>query len=132
MEIHYKIIGIILIILAIIHFVFPKFFDWKEELKPLSLINRQMMYVHTFFIAFVVFLMGILCLISSNELINTQLGKTISLGLGLFWTIRFIFQFLVYSPKLWKGKYFESIVHIAFSILWLYLSVVFLKVGLSL
>jgi len=125
MQIHFKIIGVLLITLACIHIVFPKYFNWKEELKSLSLINRQMMTVHTFFIALVVFLMGLLCVTSSTELVETTLGKSISFGLGVFWTIRLCFQLFVYSPKLWKGKKFETIVHILFIGLWMYLCIIF-------
>ena len=126
MEIHYKIIGVLLMALALVHVIFPKYFKWKEELKSLSLINRQMMTVHTFFIALVVFLMGLLCLTSTTDLIETKLGKTISLGLGIFWSTRLFIQFFGYSTELWKGKTFETIVHILFSLVWTYLSVVFL------
>lgn len=126
MVIHFKIIGGLLIILALVHVIFPKYFNWKEELKSLSLINRQMMTVHTFFIALVVFLMGLLCLTSATELIETKLGKTITFGLGIFWSTRLFIQFFGYSTELWKGKTFETLVHISFSLLWTYLSVVFL------
>jgi len=126
MEIHFKIIGVLLIALSLVHIVFPKYLNWDKELKSLSLINRQMMTVHTFFIALTVFLMGLLCLTSSAELIETNLGKKISLGLGLFWTVRLFIQFFGYSTDLWKGKKFETFMHIVFSILWTYLSVVFL------
>ena len=126
MYIHIKIIGFLLIALALVHIIFPKYFNWNKELKSLSLINRQMMTVHTFFIAFTVFLMGLLCLTSSNELIETNLGKKISLGLGVFWTIRLFIQLFVYSSDLWKGKKFETIIHILFSIFWIYFSSIFL------
>jgi hypothetical protein len=125
MEIHLKIIGFLLVLLALVHVIFPKYFNWKEEFKSLSLINRQMMTVHTFFIALIVFLMGLLCLTSTTELIETRLGKTISLGLGLFWTARLFIQFFVYSRELWKGKTFETLIHILFSGLWIYLSIIF-------
>jgi hypothetical protein len=125
MEIHFKIIGFLLMSLALVHIIFPKYFNWKEELKSLSLINKQMMTIHTFFIALVVFLMGLLCLTSATELIETRLGKTISLGLGIFWSLRLIIQFFGYSTKLWKGKPFETIIHILFSGLWIYLSIIF-------
>lgn len=128
MEIHFKIIGVLLIALALVHIVFPKYFNWDKELKSLSLINRQMMTVHTFFIALIVFLMGLLCLTSSSELIETNLGKRISLGLGIFWVVRLCFQFFVYSPELWKGKKFETFMHIIFSLLWAYLSIIFLTI----
>ncbi|MFN7424474.1 MAG: hypothetical protein ACK5QP_13865, partial [Chitinophagales bacterium] len=86
MEIHFKIIGVLLITLALVHIIFPKYFNWEEELKSLSLINRQMMTVHTFFIALTVFLMGLLCLTSAYDLIETNIGKKITFGLGIFWT----------------------------------------------
>ncbi|MFZ1676505.1 MAG: hypothetical protein WAT91_04475, partial [Saprospiraceae bacterium] len=80
MELHLKIIGLLLIVLAFIHIIFPKYFKWKQELSTLSIMNRQMMYVHSFFIAFTVFLMGVLCLTSVTDLIHTTLGRRISLG----------------------------------------------------
>jgi hypothetical protein len=130
MEIHFKIIGCLLIALAAIHLIFPKYFNWPNDLKSMSLINRQMMYVPTFFIGLIVFLMGLLCLTSSDDLIKTEFGKRITLGLGIFWTTRLIIQFFGYSPKLWKGKTFETTIHILFSLLWTYLSVAFIWTSL--
>ncbi len=126
MVIHFKIIGILLIALALVHVIFPKYFNWDKELKSLSLINRQMMVVHTLFVALVVFLMGLLCLTSSEELMETNLGKKVSLGFGIFWFIRLYIQFFGYSSLLWKGKLFETIVHISFACTWTYLSFIFL------
>lgn len=131
MEFHYKITGILLIALALLHIIFPKYFHWDSELKPLSLINKQMMIIHTFFIALTVLLMGILCLVSAHELVTSSLGKIISLGLGIFWGLRLVIQFFGYSPQLWKGKIFETFVHILFSFVWLYLTTVFFYVGLN-
>jgi len=125
METHFKIIGVLLMTLAMVHAFFPKYFNWKIELANLSLINRQMMLVHTLFIAVVVFLIGLLCYTMASELIETKLGKVISLGLGIFWTLRLFIQFFGYSSKLWKGKAFETIMHILFILLWSYLSVLF-------
>lgn len=131
MHIYIKIVGVLLIALAMIHTAFPKSFNWNKELASLSLINRQMMTIHTLFIAVTVFLMGILCLTSTAELIGTNLGKKISLGLGAFWTIRLFVQVLGYSSKLWKGKTFETLVHIVFIFLWAYLSFIFFANALT-
>lgn len=125
MELHLKIIGMLLIVLAFIHAIFPKYFKWEQELTSLSIINRQLMYVHSFFIALMVLLMGVLCLTSATELIETTFGKRISLGLAIFWIIRLFTQFFGYSKKIWKGKTFETSIHILFSALWIYLSVIF-------
>ena len=126
MEAYLTIAGILLIGLAFIHIIFPEYFKWKSELSPLSLINRQLMYIHSFFIAFAVFLTGVLCITSAKELAGTVFGKRICLGLGVFWTARLLVQFFGYSTKLWKGKMFETVIHILFSLLWVYLSTIFI------
>lgn len=131
MEIQLNIIGALLIILALVHVIFPKYFNWNQELSTLSLINRQMMQIHTLFIALTLLLMGILCVTSSTELTTTILGKRISLGFGIFWGLRLFVQFFGYSSELWKGKKFETTVHITFSILWTYLTWTFIKIYLS-
>ena len=84
-----------------------------------------MMYVHTFFIALVLLLMGILCLMATHELVNNPLGKLLDWGLGIFWLTRLLIQFFGYSTTLWKGKAFETTVHVVFTGLWSYLSAVF-------
>lgn len=108
-----------------LHIVFPRHFKWKQDLAPLSLINRQLMYVHTFFIGLVVLFMGILCILSAHDLLYTPLGKRIALGLGVFWGIRLFFQLFVYSPALWRGKTFELAMHVFFTCLWIFLTAVF-------
>lgn len=131
MNLQLKIIGVLLIALAFLHVIFPKYFKWKDELQSLSLVNRQMIWVHTFFIAFTVLLMGVLCLTSSEELISTSLGRKLCWGLGIFWGIRLLIQFFGYSSKLWKGRAFETTVHILFTFLWAYLTFIFLKVAVG-
>lgn len=120
-----------MVALAFLHLLFPQRFRWKDELGTLSLINRQLMYVHTFFIALMVLLMGTLCLLSGEALLTTTLGRQLSFGLFLFWFLRLLFQFFVYSPSLWRGKRFETTVHILFALLWTYFSAVFLMVCLQ-
>jgi hypothetical protein len=88
-----------------------------------------MMRVHTFFIALVLVLMGVLTLTSSHDLVTTPLGQRICLGIGIFWTFRLFIQFFGYSSALWKGKRFETIVHILFTVLWTYLSGIFLYIA---
>ena len=131
MVLQLKVIGFLLVILALLHAAFARYFNWRTEFAPVSLINRQMMYVHTFFVAFMVFLMGLLCLTSAPELVGTPLGRRVALGCGVFWLARLLIQFFGYSPELWRGKRFETGVHLVFIGFWSYLSAVFLLVGLG-
>lgn len=130
MELHLKIIGALLIPLALVHIIFPRYFDWKQNLKSLSLINRQMMQTHTFFIATFVFGIGWLCFTAAPDLVATPLGRKVCLGLAIFWGLRLFFQLFVYSRELWRGKPFETVVHIVFTCFWLYMTVVFGHIAL--
>ena len=128
MELQLKIIGGLLIGLALLHIPFPRRFQWKSELSSLSLLNREMMYVHTLFIALTILLMGALCLFCAGDLINTTLGNRVCLGLAIFWGTRLAVQFFGYSSELWRGKKFETVVHVIFSIFWIYFTAVFFLV----
>lgn len=130
MQTSLEITGGLLIGLALLHAVFPRYFRWREETAGLSLVTRQILYVHTFFIALTVFLMGLLCLTSAADLIHTPLGRRICLGLGVFWGIRLVIQFFGYSSNLWRGKAFETFAHVAFTLFWAWLTALFLMAGL--
>jgi hypothetical protein len=124
--IHLKIIGIALILLALVHLVLPKWCDWAVELARLSLLNRQLMQVHTFFIALIVLLFGVLTFFFTDELLSkTRLAQAILLGFTIFWATRLGFQFFVYDAELWRGKRFETIVHILFAGFWMYCTIVY-------
>jgi hypothetical protein len=75
--------------------------------------------------------MGLLCLTSVNELIETSFGKKIAAGLGIFWAARLFIQFFGYSSKLWKGKTFETSIHILFAFLWTYFSFIFWMIAIN-
>jgi hypothetical protein len=125
MEALLKIAGVILVGLAVLHAFFPTYFKWKDELRTITPLTRQIHYIHTFFIALIVLLNGLLYLTSTTELLTTALGHRISLGFSVFWACRLFLQFFGYSSSLWRGKLFETAMHVLFSLLWLFLTLVF-------
>ena len=131
MTLQLQLIGALLLVLALLHAGFGWYFDWRREFAVVSLINRQMMHIHTFFVAFTVGLMGLLCLTSAAELVGTPLGRRVALGLGVFWLARLLIQFFGYSASLWRGKRFETVIHVLFSALWAYLTIIFFQVGMG-
>jgi hypothetical protein len=99
-----KILGVFLMLLAFLHVIFPRYFRWKEELAELSLINREIMGVHTFFVALTVLLMGLLLVSSAELLTTTLLGRRVSAGLSLFWGLRLLCQIFWLSRSLQLGR----------------------------
>jgi hypothetical protein len=126
-----EITGYLLVGLALLHGVFPRYFRWREETAALGLLTRQILHIHTFFIALTVFLMGLLCVSSAADLLNTPLGRRICLGMAVFWGIRLIIQFFGYSSKLWRGKVFETCAHIGFTLFWIWLTGLYLIASLK-
>lgn len=126
MEIHIKIIGLMFIALGCSHVLFPYLFQWKKDLGNLLLINKQLMYVHTFFIALMLILIGVLCFASASALLETVLGRQICIGLSIFWLMRLGIQLFGFSSVLWKGKTKEKVIHYMFIMLWSYCTSVFI------
>lgn len=83
------------------------------------------MYIHTLFLAVVLLLMGLLCIGEAEDLISTRLGNIVCRGMMLFWLLRLLVQFFGYSPELWRGRRFETVVHVIFICIWSYFSLVF-------
>jgi hypothetical protein len=125
MTLHLQLIGIALMTLALVHLAFPRHFRWPEELARVSLLTRQIFYVHTFFICLVLFLVGLLCLTHAPDLIqNTPVNRALHLGLAAFWFIRLFTQLFVYDRSHWRGKPFETAMHLLFTLFWIYLAAV--------
>ena len=101
------------------------------EAGQLSLLNRQVFYVHTFFIAFTVFLMGLLSAFGAEQLIfRTPLAAFLSAGLALFWLIRLYCQLFYYDKRLWINQPFRTAVHLVFSLAWIWYTAIYLCVFL--
>src|SRR4028118_690619 len=126
LELNLKLAGLALMLLGVAHAFFGSRFNWKQEFEKVSLLNRQIFYVHTFFIALVVTLLGILAFFYTAVLLEpTQLARVVLCGIVIFWGCRLAVQFFGYDASLWKGDRFNTWMHILLSLLWLYLVSVF-------
>lgn len=130
LELHLRVAGLIQLALAAAHVPFPRMFDWKTELARLSLINRQIFIVHTLFIVLVLLMFGLISLFAPGALTEpTRLGLLAAFGLGTFWLARFAAQHFIYDPALWRGDRAKTTVHVAVSVVWLYLTCVYAAVA---
>ena len=123
---HLKIVGTLLLLLAAAHLFFPRRFQWREEFAKVSLLNRQIFYVHCFFIVLILSMIGVLALFFTPLLMRRdELSKIVLAGLLLFWGARLFIQIFVYDRALWKGHRFNTTMHVAFTALWTYYVAVF-------
>src|SRR5688572_18143760 len=110
-----QIAGVMQLALAFAHFGFARYFSWQQELQRVSLLTRQVFWVHTGFIMLVLFGFGYLSLFYTAELIApSPLARVLLAGLTLFWSLRWLCQFFVYRPELWRGNRLNTLAHILF------------------
>lgn len=118
-EVHFRVAGAILILLAFAHAWFPRKFNWAEDAARMSLLNRQVFYVHAFFIALGVLLNGILFVAWPHLLLGGEpLAQVLLVGIGSFWFCRLVVQLFVYDSALWRGNRGRTIAHVLFTALW--------------
>lgn len=78
---HLKVVGGLLVALGLAHGVFSRYFKWKEELAQLSLLTRQILLVHCFFIALLLVMMGVWSLFYPSALLGSgSLSRVVLTG----------------------------------------------------
>ena len=120
-ELHLRIVGLLQLLLAALNLYVPRRFGWTAELQRLSLFTRQVFVVHAGFIVLTLVQFGLLSLALADELLESSaLARAVLAGLTLFWLARLLVQWLFYDRSLWRGKTFETSVHVTFTLVWLY------------
>jgi hypothetical protein len=123
---HLHVIGVLMAALVVVNLFVPGRFRWRDEMARLSLVNRQIFQAHTIFIVLTVAMFSALLLTSADALLEpTRLSRAILAGLTLFWGLRMLMQWFFYSPAIWRGDRFNTVMHGVFSIAWVYITATF-------
>jgi hypothetical protein len=123
LTVHLQVVGVLLMVLGLSHVFFNRYFGWDVELTRVSLFTRRVFFVHTFFIAMTVTMMGAFCAVYAGVLVEPQvLSRAILAGMVVFWGSRLVAQFTAYESAIWRGDRFRTRMHVAFSILWVYVT----------
>jgi hypothetical protein len=121
-----QIAALLQLILALAHFAFARHLGWREELQRVSLLTRQVFWVHAGFLMLVLAGFGFLSLTCADELLaGGRVSRFVLGGLAVFWAARWCCQFFVYRAELWRGDAFRTKAHIGFAMLWTFLAGVY-------
>jgi hypothetical protein len=119
---HLRLAGSALVLLALLHAAFPARFHWKEEAARLSPLNRQIFFVHSFFIAVMLVFFGVLSFVVAHVLpAPSLLSRVVLGGFVAFWSLRLLVQLFVYDTRLWRGDPFNTAMHLGLIAFWTYL-----------
>ncbi|MCP4580968.1 MAG: hypothetical protein GY839_05080 [candidate division Zixibacteria bacterium] len=81
----------------IFHDFFWKIFNWKEDLAKLMPINRAIMQVLNLMLIFCLLIFAYISFFHVQGLLTTDLGKTMTIFIAMFWGIRAILQMVYFS-----------------------------------
>jgi len=106
MELLIKAGGIYNIILVIFHLLFWRIFNWKEDLRSVSFLNKAIMPVLNLSLTFVFVIFSYISLVHTNELLSTSLGNSLLYFMALFWLARSLEQVVFFKLKHWGSVTF--------------------------
>lgn len=126
LTLHLQIVGALLLLLAVAHAFFNRYFGWSGELAGISLFTRRVFFVHAFFIALGVALAGAGTILYAPALVRPHpLSRAVLAALLFFWLCRLFAQFFAYDTEIWRGNRFRTAMHVFFSLLWCYVNAVY-------
>jgi len=125
LAIHLRVVGAIMVVLVAVNLFVPRRFNWSAELSRVSLLNRQIFQAHTTFLVVLLALFAVLFGLYADALLEpTRLSRAILVGLTIFWGLRMLMQWFFYSPAIWRGHRFNTIMHGVFSAAWVYVTAI--------
>ena len=124
LSLHLTVVGISLLVLGAVHVALPTTLQWRSELSGTSTLNRQISYVHCYFIGLSCLLWGLLPLTAGSELQTpSPVTRLVLIGAVVFWASRLVIQLAVFNRNARLSKPWCAL-SIAGSGLWLYLTLV--------
>jgi hypothetical protein len=85
--------------LIVFHMMFWHIFKWPDTLESLNDINKATIQVLNISITFIFFIFAYISFVHTNELLNTQLGKTLLVLISALWLFRAAQQVVFYKLK---------------------------------
>ena len=93
--------GLYNIILVIFHLLFWRIFNWEQDLRSVSSLNRSIMPVVNLSLTFVFIIFAYISLVHSAELLSTPLGNSLLILIALFWLARSLLQVIFFKLDHW-------------------------------
>ena len=116
--------GVLLVGLGVLHIALPAVLGWHRELAGASPLNREVSYVHCFFIGLACVLWGLLPLAAGSLLLQPgPVTRLVLIGAVAFWASRLVIQLTVFNRHARQSAAW-LVLSTAGTVLWLYLTAV--------
>jgi hypothetical protein len=116
--------GALLVALGALHIALPAVLGWHRELADVSRLNREVSYVHCFFIGLACVLWGLLPLTAAGQLVQPgPVTRLVLIGAVVFWASRLLIQLVVFNRHARQSAAWLALCA-AGTVLWLYLTAI--------
>jgi len=124
MTLNLTIAGVLLVALGALHIALPTVLGWHRELAGASRLNREVSYVHCYFIGLACLLWGLLPLTAASQLLQPgPVTRPVLIGAVIFWASRLIIQLAVFNRHARRSAAW-LVLCTSGTVLWLYLTAV--------
>ena len=100
--------------IAVLNLFLVPLLQWKDDLKRMPSLLREVFQVHAWFISITLAIFGIITARFAGDFAagTNLLNRWLAAGIGLFWMIRTILQLTYYSSTHWRGRLGYTTVHV--------------------
>lgn len=91
--------GLLHLALAVFHLLFPRLFNWAQQLPKLDYTNRSILQLVNLFLTFCFIIFALTSLLFAEELLASALGRFLLAALACFWLVRALVQPFYFSLK---------------------------------
>jgi hypothetical protein len=91
---------------AVFHLFFYRIFNWQEDLRTLTFVNRGIVRVLNLCLAMVFVIFAYVSLVHTDELLTSALGSGLMAAIALFWLARALLQAGVFRLRRWSSWWF--------------------------
>jgi hypothetical protein len=91
--------GIYCLAFAGFHLAFWKLFDWPEDLRSLSYINRAVVQILNLCLTFAFVVFAVPSLVFPKEMVGTDMGRALLLLISAFWLLRAAEQVVFFGVR---------------------------------
>ena len=105
----------------------PKALHWKETLKPLPKLMRQMFWVYGWFIVLMIISFGTITLVHTETLATagTPIARWVSGMIAIFWGVRLIVQFFIFDATPFLTNWFYKLGYHGLTVVFIFLTAVY-------
>jgi hypothetical protein len=113
LELGLRVAAVVQLAVAILNLFLIRIMKWKADLSQMPLLLGEVFRIHCYFISITLAIFGVVTwrFASDIAMAASPICVWLALGIGIFWAVRSIMQWVFYSPIHWRGNAARTVIH---------------------